>query len=163
MRHDQGWGPATTQFEHWYRGQRRNPISRFLLTRYFEQGVPILYRMSTADRLVFLEDRLARFHFVGSWRRTDEMIAGISADLGIERASPAHNVTKTRAEDPITPSMADRILAENALDQTLFDRWHDRGWLGAPQTNAPGLATNDRMATLGRDLLQSVRKKIRRP
>ncbi|MEM9736329.1 MAG: hypothetical protein AAF908_06965, partial [Pseudomonadota bacterium] len=35
-RFEEGWGPEPPSFARWYFAQRRNPISRFLLNRYFE-------------------------------------------------------------------------------------------------------------------------------
>jgi len=89
QRHHAGTGPEPPGFARWYLAQRRTPISRFLLNHYFEQGVPALYRISSRDRLAFLEERLRDFWFVGSYRRADKMIAGISRELDVPaRAAP---------------------------------------------------------------------------
>ena len=61
-RYNEGQGPEPPGFESWYLGQRRNPITRFLLNRYFEFGVPSIYRFSSAGRLAFLEERLKHFN-----------------------------------------------------------------------------------------------------
>ncbi len=75
--------PKPPGFASWYLAQRRNPISRFILNHYYEQGIPVLYRLSSRDRLAWLEERFREFWFVGSYRRADEMIAGISRELGV--------------------------------------------------------------------------------
>ena len=160
-RFDQGWGGEPPAFERWYGAQRRNPISRFLLNRYFEQGVPALYRFSSAARLDWLEARLARFHFVGSYRRAGEMIAGISRDLGLPETVESRNVTparRVRAED-LDPALRTRIAWENALDQTLYDRWAARGWSGAPDGRADLSGTDHARYLLG-DLGTGIAKKL---
>lgn len=161
-RFEEGWGDQPPPFERWYRSQRRNPVSRFLLVRYFDQGVPALYRLSSSARLAFLEQRLAQFHFVGSWRRTDEMIGRISASIGIPGETPARNVSTARrmtAAD-LSIAMRQRIERENALDQALFDRWADRGWAGAPDGPPPSLPSDDRLSTLIGDTGIALRKKL---
>ncbi|MEM8792903.1 MAG: hypothetical protein AAGE80_14880 [Pseudomonadota bacterium] len=144
-RYRKGFGPEPPPFETWYQRQRLNPISRFLLVRYFEQGMPALYRFSSARRLDWLEKRLAGFHFVGSYQRADEMIATISRELGIPETVEAHNVTADkhlRAED-LPDKLRNRVLRENAVDVALFERWGDRGWSGRPTAPPPALPRLD--------------------
>lgn len=155
-------GRVPAPFEQWYATQRRNPVSRFLLSRYFEQGVPAIYRLSSAARLAFLEERLAHFHFVGSWRHANELIAGISETLSVPGTVAAQNVTPRRGDDPITPQLSKRILTENALDQALFERWKDRRWSGAPTAPPPPLPRTDQIGVLGRELVTSIAKKLTR-
>ncbi|MEL6218724.1 MAG: hypothetical protein AAFR79_09695 [Pseudomonadota bacterium] len=128
--HRQGHAPEPPAFARWYAVQRRNPISRFLLNRYFEQGVPALYRLSSAGRLAFLEARLAEFWFVGDYRRAAEMISGISKELGIDGRVEDRNVTQEKAvtEGTLGPDWCARILRDNALDAALHARFADRGW-----------------------------------
>lgn len=161
-RFDEGWGPEPPSFERWYAVQRRNPISRFLLNRYFGEAVPALYRLSSAQRLSYLEQRLGGFHFVGSYRRTDEMIAGISADLGIPAEVTSQNVTPKRkliaADLPV--ALRQRIERENALDQALFDRWADRGWEPQALEKAPELSRSDQLRYLIGDSVTGIAKKF---
>ncbi len=168
-RFDEGWGARPPAFGTWYRAQRRNPVSRFLLNRYFEQGVPALYRLSSAGRLAWLEARLARFHFVGSHERADEMIAGISRELGVPEAVEHRNVTPARRLRPgdLPSGLAARIAAENALDQTLWERWRDRGWAGAPWEGAvrgpaaaPPLPRADQPRYVAGDIGSGILKKL---
>ncbi|MEL6998220.1 MAG: hypothetical protein AAFP68_08145 [Pseudomonadota bacterium] len=161
-RFDEGWGGEPPPFDRWYAAQRRNPISRFLLTRYFDQAVPALYRLSSADRLSLLEDRLHRFHFVGGYRRADEMVGRISEELAIPTDVAAQNVTPRRkliAAD-LSTAMRQRIEDENALDQTLFDRWADRGWENADLPDAPALPRTDHARYLAGDISTGVLKKF---
>ena len=161
-RYDEGWGGKPPDFERWYSGQRRNPISRFLLNRYFEQGVPSLYRLSSAERLTYLESRLQKFHFVGSYRRASEMIGGISEEIGIAAEVISQNVTPNRrmtAAD-LGNEMRRRIETDNALDQALFDRWADRGWSGAPSDPPMALSSTDQIRYLVGDAASGIIKKL---
>ncbi|MEM1299550.1 MAG: hypothetical protein AAGH68_09750 [Pseudomonadota bacterium] len=161
-RYDEGWGTEPPPFERWYAGQRRNPISRFLMNRYFEIGVPALYCFSSADRLRFLEQRFARFHFVGSYRMADEMIGGISREMGLPEHVEAQNVTPKRkliaADLPV--ALRQRIERDNALDQALFDRWADRGWQGAPDADPPALPRTDHGRYFAGDITSGIVKKL---
>ncbi|MEL6335770.1 MAG: hypothetical protein AAFQ88_03880 [Pseudomonadota bacterium] len=148
--------PVPPPFERWYGRQRRNPVSQFLLTRYFEVGVPKVYTLSSAQRLAYLEERLQGFRFVGSYKRATEMIAGVSEALGIEREIEQANVLHQRywSADALSDAMRGQILRENRLDQVLFERWAARGWRdGAePLGPAPALPTNDRLTQMSGDL-----------
>ena len=161
-RFDEGWTTEPPGFETWYRGQRRNPITRFLLNRYFDQAVPALYRLSSAARLRFMEDRLARFHFVGSYRRADEMIGGISRELGIPEEVDHQNITPSRklSAGDLPDALRRRIEADNALDQALFERWADRGWEGRPAGPAPSLSGIDQGRYLLGDAVSGILKKF---
>ena len=161
-RFDEGWGPEPPGFEQWYNAQRRNPISRFLLNRYFGHAVPSLYRLSSARRLSLLEQKLARFFFVGGYRRTDEMVARISTELGIPAEVTARNVTPKRklSADDLPDRMRQRIERENALDQALYDRWRDRGWEQAALPQVPELSGSDQWRYLIGDSVTGIRKKL---
>ena len=161
-RFDEGWGSEPPKFETWYNAQRRNPISRFLLNRYFDQAVPALYRLSSAQRLAFLEEKLQRFQFVGGYRQTDDMIARISAELGIPGEVSHQNVTPKRkliaADLPV--KLRQRIERENALDQALYDRWVDRGWKQSPMAPPPKLPAADHLRYLTGDAITGIKKKL---
>jgi hypothetical protein len=153
-RHRAGTGPKPPGFVTWYRAQRRNPISRFILNHYFERGIPALYLLSSRDRLAWLEARLRDFWFVGSYRRADEMIAGISGELGVvEQAEPRNSgAAQGMALDH---RMHTRIVTENAVDQALWDRWAGRGWKSDgrnPAKPEPPLPGNDRLRYLRSDI-----------
>jgi hypothetical protein len=162
-RHRAGTGPRPPAFPEWYRAQRRNPISRFLLSHYFERRVPTLYALSSADRLAFLEARLRDFHFVAGHTRADELVAGTSRELGLPERASRRNVTRDPAltEAMLDPAFAARIRAENALDQALWERWKDRGWIWEgrnPAGAAPPLPGRDRLAYAASDAVTTLRR-----
>ena len=153
MRHRAGAVPKPPGFAAWYRAQRRNPISRFILNHYYEQGIPALYRLSSRDRLAWLEERFREFWFVGSYRLADRMIAGISRELGVPGQAKRQNAGSAR-ETVLDQSTRARIISENAVDQALWDRWADRGWKTDrrnPVEPPPALPDNDRLRYLGSD------------
>lgn len=161
-RFERGLDSRPPAFETWYRAQRRNPITRFLLVRYFGQGVPALYRLSSADRLAWLEARLARFHFVGSYRRADGMIARISRELGLPETVEHQNVTPGRrlSAADLRPALAARLREENALDQALWERWKDRGWSQGALPPAPPLPRADHARYAAGDMATAILKKL---
>ena len=156
-RHRAGAGPKPPVFASWYLAQRRNPISRFILNHYYEQGIPALYRLSSRDRLAWLEQRFAEFWFVGSYRRATEMIAGISRELGLAGEVEDRNVGPVResAEADLDARMLERIVTENAVDQALWERWAERGWKADgrnPVAPPPALPGHDRLRYLRSDI-----------
>ena len=156
-RHRAGTGPEPPGFASWYLAQRRNPISRFILNHYYEQGVPALYRLSSRDRLAWLEQRFGEFRFVASYRRADEMIAGISRELGVEGTAEPRN-TGSGHETALDDKMRDRIATENAVDQALWERWAERGWKADgrnPAAPPPALPGNDRLRYIGSDIAEA--------
>jgi hypothetical protein len=163
MRHRAGTGPKPPDVAKWYQTQRRNPISRFILNHYFEQGIPALYRLSSRDRLAWLEARLRDFWFVGSYQRADEMIAGISRELSVVSEAGRRNVTADHDTSAATldEQMRQRIVTENAVDQALWDRWAERGWKAEgrnPVPPPPALPRNDRLRYLASDIATLVRR-----
>lgn len=162
--HRAGTAPEPPAFPAWYRAQRRNPVSRFLLSHYFERRGPALYALSSRDRLAFLEARLGDFHFVASHTRADELVAGVSRELRLPERAPRRNVTQdpVLTEATLDPALARRIRAENALDQALWERWKDRGWIwegrnpaGAP----PPLPGRDRLAYAASDAVITLKRR----
>jgi hypothetical protein len=153
-RHRTGTGPKPPGFASWYLAQRRNPISRFILNHYYEQGIPALYRLSSRDRLAWLEERFREFWFVGSYRRADEMIAGISRELGVAGEAERRNTGPVR-ETALDDRMLERIVTENAVDQALWERWAERGWKADgrnPAAPPPALPGHDRLRYLRSDI-----------
>ncbi|MEM6904537.1 MAG: hypothetical protein AAF568_01470, partial [Pseudomonadota bacterium] len=116
-------------FPAWYAASRKNPISRFLLYRYFEQGVPGLYRFSSAGRLAWLEARLGAFWYVGSYRRVGELVGLLGQELGFPGNPKKRNVDSAGAVRvaELGEDLRHQIMRENAVDQLLFERWADRG------------------------------------
>lgn len=163
-RHWQGLAPEPPEFAEWYGLQRRNPIARFLLTRYFEQGIPAVYRLSSAGRLAWLEARLERFWFVGGLHRTGELIAAVARDLGVAEEAADRNVTETKKLTPesLGAEWCARIAADHALDATLHARWKDRGFEGAPTEPPPPLHGRDHARYVLGDLAGGASKTFRR-
>lgn len=167
QRHEDGHGGPPPDFERWYLAQRRNPVARFILNRYFEQGIPALYRRSSAARLAWLEARLTRFWFVAGYHRASEMIAGISRELGLPETVASRNVTRARRirADDLPAALRDRIANENALDQTLYERWRERGWqqdADPPMGPRPALPRGDQIRTAVGEIASGIRKTLMR-
>ncbi len=163
--HRKGHGPEPAPFERWYAAQRRNPIARFLLMRYFEEGVPALYRLSSAGRLAYLEARLARFWFVGDFQMAGRLIAAVSRDLGVAETAETRNVTRERVatEESLGPDWVARIRADNALDAALHDRWRNRAWGPEDAPGAPARFPSwDQPAQLWSDIRSTLAKKLGR-
>lgn len=149
-------------FARWYGTVRSNPISRFLLNRYFEIGIPALYGLSSHTRLEFLERRLARFAFIGGLHRTDEMIAGVARSLDVPATARAENTipSKRVTVADLPAGMLDRIRSDNRLDQALYDRWSERGWQGAPADAPPPLPRFDHGRYLAGDIRSAVLREL---
>ena len=155
-------GSTAPTFDQWYRTVRRNPVSRFLLNRYFEQGVPALYRLSSRGRLAFLEERLAGFHFVGGLDRTDELIARVSQELGIPGRAERENI-KAGARDgdgEIDTLTLERVREDNRLDQALYDRWASRGWHQDALPAPPPLPAFDQPGFIAGDIRSGVLREL---
>lgn len=155
-------------FPTWYRGQRRDPVSRFLLTRYFEIGYPGILLWSSRARLAFLDRALARFAFVGDIAATGALLGAVSAELGLPAEVAAENVGRVReaTRESIGPAMVARIEADNPVDMALWRLWKDRGFApGAPQGCAEAeaaLPADDWPAHLGAAIEGTLRRKLSR-
>jgi hypothetical protein len=160
--HRAGAGPRPPAFVAWLRAQRRNPVSRFLLSHYFERRLPRLHALSSHDRLAFLEARLARFWFVADVSQADALLAAISRELGLPERAGRRNVTAAPVlkQADLDPALIARIRAANALDLVLWQRWRDRGWRAAGHDPGPPppLAGDDRLSYLAGDALTTLRR-----
>lgn len=159
-RAQRGAGPVDPPFERWYPAQRKNPISRFILYRYFGWPPPRLFA-PTRSRLAWLEQRLSRFWFVGSYRRVNELVNGMAEELGIP-GDPAHlnsDPTKKIHANDVPEDLKRLIQEDNLLDDVLFRRWSDRGFDAGrdPVEPAKELPTAD----VGKQLYLEVRNSIR--
>lgn len=155
-------------FPLWYRAQRRNPVARFLLTRYFGVGYPRILGLSSRAQFRFLCDALARFHFVGDIGHAGEMVAEASAALGLPGDLRTENVGKVReaTRESIGPAMVARIAAENAVDAALHRLWGGRRFgPGAPEgvaAAAAALPAGDQLTYVAADLVGTFLKKTLR-
>jgi hypothetical protein len=154
-REREGIGPRVPPFDDWYGAQRRNPIARFLLDRYFGHAAPGIYRLSSRGQLRTLEAGLARFWFVGSFRAVGELAERIAAETGVPGSAPTQNVDPVRAVtvDSLPEAFRRRIVAENPVDALLYERWKDRRFdSGAnPPPLTAGLSGADHAAILLRE------------
>ncbi|HEU0221030.1 MAG TPA: hypothetical protein VFR34_02320 [Paracoccaceae bacterium] len=155
-------------FPRWYRSQRKNPVARFLLTRYFELGYPRILGLSSRAQLAYLNRALARFHFVGDIAQTGALIASVAADLGVPGEVEPANVGSIReaTRASIGAEMVARIEAENAVDLVLHRLWGDRGFApGAPEgceTAEAQLPAGDHLSYAAADLVGTFLKKTQR-
>lgn len=164
-----GTGPKPASFELWYRAQRRNPMVRFLLNRYYDFGIVKLYKLSSYGRLHYLEERLRDFLFVGGHHRANEMIAGVSRMIGASVRVESRNVSKGPVLKPgnLSASLVSQIAHENALDTLLFERWSERGWrdkaasLQPPMTKEV-LSSFDQLHYVRSDLVTGANKFIQK-
>ena len=161
-REREGIGPRVPPFADWYRAQRRNPIARFLLYRYFGHGVPGFYRFSSRGQLHAIEERLARFWFVGSYRAVGALTDRIAAETGVPGAPAPQNVDEVRAVtvDALPVALRQRIADENGVDALLYERWKDRHF--DRHSNPPplqgGLSRADQPAILLREAEVALRR-----
>lgn len=126
----EGIGPEDPPFETWYNAERKNPITRFLLYRYFGWAPWSLWLTSSFGKLAWLERKLAQFWFVGSYREVDALVNRVSEDLDIPGSPERQNestLKKVVAGD-LDAALRARIGAENAMDTALFERWKGRGF-----------------------------------
>ncbi|MEM7056930.1 MAG: hypothetical protein AAF557_05030 [Pseudomonadota bacterium] len=130
QRHLDGIGPERPPFEAWYLSERKNPIARFLMQRYFGEGAPRIYRFSSAGKLRWLEERFADFWFVGSYRDVNMLTDRIAEDVGVPGAPERKNfdALKVVTKDSLDPAFVDRMRRDNAVDEALYHRWSDRGF-----------------------------------
>lgn len=166
-RHEQRGEPAPPPFADWTRTQRRNPISRFLLHRYFEIGYPSVYRLSSRARFRLLERAFARFAWVSAWTQADAAIAALSTELGLPPAAERENEAAARrlALADIPEEERRALEAEHAVDLLLFERWKDRRADPAanpadPDGAAETLSASDALAYLPADLESALRRKL---
>jgi hypothetical protein len=120
--------PPGTPFETWYRGYKRNRMTLFLLRTYFEFSELDLLLTPARRKLAYVDQRLSEFWFVGTQSDCNELIGVIAADLGVSGTVVSRNTAKPDALKPadLPPSLATRILEDNALDAELFERWGRR-------------------------------------
>ncbi len=63
--------------------------------------------------------------------------------------------------DELDPGLVRRIRAANALDQALWERWKDRGWLADgrnPVAPPPALPGADRLGYVAGDAVTTLRR-----
>jgi hypothetical protein len=145
----------------------KNPISRFLLTRYLGIGYPKILTYDSWQRFEAVDAMLSDFWFVGSWLHASELLTRLSAELNIPDNIEVKNVASGNIL-PITDvpeEFARRIRSENAVDHALFERWSEAKWSGEPREIDIDLPTGDQLSyvsnEIGRQVMNRVIKMIR--
>jgi hypothetical protein len=145
-------------FELWYKTRPLNPVTHFILNRYLEVPQTTLWRLSPRERLALLDEALAGFDFVASYKACDGFLTRLCHELGITPGFETRNVTPTKVatEETVSESLRLQIIEENALDTMFFEKYRDRGW--SPQQPAPsaGALADDRWRAVRRDLARPV-------
>ena len=160
---EEGAGPRRPPFATWYRAERKNPISRFLMQRYFGVSAPAIYRFSSQSRLKWLEERLARFWFVGSYADVDLLTDRVADEVGVPGSPERQNRDTVRAvsRGELPAGMVAEIERDNVVDAALFARWKSRRFDPArnPGPLQRALPAGDQIAGLWSEVDLGIRKK----
>lgn len=120
------------RFETWVRTKPANPISTFLLYRYFEFPMWKILLMSDQDRLDFLIDKLSRFWFVGDYRHCDTLLEELAKNLGLPKKTRNKGVRSKSQRianiNSIAPWVEEMVRNESAVDCALHEQFRDRLW-----------------------------------
>ena len=130
-------GLGTYSFDLHLKALPRDFIAHRLLGRWLGIPWPMLMAMSDQQKYAALNCALSQFWFVGSYKDCDQLIASIAPDLGVPAAARRRNTAdewgKRVAWRPLkaaelSPATRGRILANNRLDQWLWESWHTAGF-----------------------------------
>ena len=112
-------------FELYYRSRPLNPVSFFILNRYLEIPRTRLAIMSAESKFAILENLLSGFWHVGPYHACGDLIARIAEEHGVDPTFERRNTAKKHFIDrtEFQAEWGDRIRAENALDQRLYDQF----------------------------------------
>jgi tetratricopeptide (TPR) repeat protein len=130
-------GLGTYTFDLHLRALPRDFVAHRILARWLEIPWPVLMTMTGQQKYATLNRALSQFWFVGSYMDCDRLIAAISRDLGLPAATRRRNTAaewekrvnwqpKKAAE--LSPAMHEEILANNPLDQALWQSWAHAGF-----------------------------------
>lgn len=142
-------------FPLYYRALQRDPMAHFLLLRWLEVSPARLIVMPVAEKWRLLCEALSGFWFVADYRRCDELIAAIAADLGVPAAAKRVNdeAAWVRTVDwqplaaaDLTDEQRRRIPLDNPLDAALHATWANAGHEAASVQPGPGPASSDFVA-----------------
>ncbi len=139
----EGRGPVA--FELYLKSLPKNPMIRFIMTRYLGIGYPQILRFDSRQRFAIVDNTLSDFWFVGSWLHASELIRGLAREMHISDVVDIKNAAsgeRLRADD-VTDSIADLVRTRNAADQALFERWGDVKWSGSPSETDTDLPAGD--------------------
>jgi tetratricopeptide (TPR) repeat protein len=130
-------GLGTYSFDLHLKALSRDFIAHRLLARWLEIPWPVLLAMTDQQKYAALNRALSQFWFVGSHTDCDRLVAAISCDLGLPAAARRKNTTAEWEKrtawhllraDELSPATRATILAENPLDQALWESWHTAGF-----------------------------------
>ncbi len=147
-----GRGPVPLEL--YIKSLPKNPICRFLMTRYLGTGYPKILKYDSRQRFAAVDTMLADFWFVGSWRHATEFLTRLSAELDIPDHVKVRNAASGAVLKPsdVPEDLATRIRTINAVDQALFDRWSEAKWSGEPRTLEIDLPAGDQAAYIGNEI-----------
>jgi Flp pilus assembly protein TadD len=137
MFHAVASGRPTMGFERHLRQMPRDLVALLILAVWLEMPISALLRTSDERKFELLNEALADFWFVGSYRDCDQLIAAVADDLEVPRTAVAKNTSSywerrvdwrpLRADDLATDMRA-AILARNPIDDALWRTWHAAGF-----------------------------------
>jgi hypothetical protein len=144
-------GGRPYSFALYYRALQRDPMAHFLLSRWLEVSPARLLVMPVAEKWRRLSEALSGFWFVGDYRRCDELVAAVAADLHIRAKAKRvnHEAAWSQAVGwrPITvedlgDDLARRIPLDNPLDAALHATWASAGHAAEAVRPDPGPASS---------------------
>jgi hypothetical protein len=139
-------------FPLYYRALQRDPMAHFLLSRWLEVSPARLLVLPVAEKWRLLCEALSGFWFVADYRRCDELIAAVAADLGVpavaKRVNDEAAWVRTVDWQPLTAAdLTDeqrrRIPLDNPLDAALHATWAGARHEAASVQPGPGPAASD--------------------
>ena len=145
-------GGRPYSFALYYRALQRDPMAHFLLSRWLELSAPRIFLMPVAEKWRLLCDALSSFWFIADYRRCDDLIAAVAADLGVRatakrvnhEAAWARSVAwRPLAAADLTEEQRRRIPLDNPLDAALHAIWAEAGHAAASVRPGPAPAASD--------------------
>ncbi|HEX4185628.1 MAG TPA: tetratricopeptide repeat protein [Stellaceae bacterium] len=130
-------GLGTYSFELHLRALPRDFIAHRILARWLEIPWPVLMAMTAQQKYAALNRALSQFWFVGSYTDCDRLVAAISDDLGLPAAARRRNTAaewekrvnwQPKKAIELSPATREKILANNPLDQALWESWAPAGF-----------------------------------
>ena len=130
-------GLGTYSFDLHLKALPRDFIAHRLLGRWLGIRWPMLMAMTDQQKYAALNRALSQFWFVGSYMDCDKLIAAIAPDLGVPAVARRRNTAaewekrvtwRALKAAELTPTTHEWILANNRLDQRLWESWHSAGF-----------------------------------
>lgn len=153
-------GGRPYSFALYYRALQRDPMAHFLLSRWLEVSPARLLVMPLAEKWRRLSEALSGFWFVGDYRRCDDLVAAVAADLHIRAKAKRVNHEGAWAQavdwrplslDDLDEEQRRRIPLDNPLDAALHATWATAGHEAASVQPGPAPGGSD---FLGHELVR---------